>query len=116
MDLKRFFGLTFLVLCFAGVLIQSSASPFSFEAVQDALKERFRRQDDHGHDHEGDHEGENSAEQLLSVSSWKTQGLDKRKNQGLDKHRYLCCLKHRPVTAIWVPQRYGSPGPKSLGI
>ena len=76
MALRGRFGLTFLVLCFAGVLIPSSASPFSFEAVQDALKERFRRQDDHGHGH--DHEGENS-DQLLSVSSWETQSLDKRK-------------------------------------
>ena len=74
MALRGRFGLTFLVLCFAGVLIPSSASPFSFEAVQDALKERFRRQDDHGHghghEHEDDHEGENS-EQFLSVSLWK---------------------------------------------
>ena len=68
MNLRGRFGLTFLVLCFAGVLIPSSASPFSFEAVQDALKERFRRQDDHGHghEHEDDHEGE-SSEQFLSV-------------------------------------------------
>ena len=71
MDFRGRFGFTFLVLCFAGVLIPSSGSPFSFEAVQNALKERFRRQDDHGHEHEGDPEGEIS-EQSLSVSLWKT--------------------------------------------
>ena len=75
MNLRGPFGFTFLALCFAGVLVSSSASPFSFEAVQNALKERFRRQDDHGHEHEDDHghehEGEIS-EQFLSVSLWKT--------------------------------------------